>query len=179
MLEVLKRWQVDLIVWIDFWAGQIPAGGWFGQHKFRNDFTLLLGGSSSHRLVVLGEPPVLPLETLAGGAGKAAFKNYVYRRGQADGNFGFLLGMREDPTYRAIRPRVERAIEVTAAEYAGRVLFERVPSYFETSPPDSFLQLVDPAIGTLAYEDFNHLTDVGAARLEALIRKHVFAQFIC
>ena len=119
---------LNLVLWLDFWSS-----GWFCSHNFEDSLDLLLEGSSQRRALIFGGPPLLPIPKSQGG--KNAFTNYVYQKFKEEGNFAFLLRMREDAAGRHLRLSEEKRIQSATSnpKYDGRAKFAEVFSYFEST----------------------------------------------
>lgn len=194
-LNHLSNWKPKLVIWADYWSALAEQGrgsevktGIFDERGVQKDYfgyTWNFMYSFEHvmkyadRLLVLGDIPSLPNTPF--NAGDTIFTNKVYQQGKDAGNFEFLLNWKEEQHMREARQRTELQIQQTGGlpQYGGKIRFVEVASYFETSAPDFFLQIVDPVIGTLLYKDGNHLNEDGANRLEQLFRKEIFDQRTC
>jgi hypothetical protein len=194
-IEYLRRWttrppstatasasddpRVPLLAWIDFWSGDTTGPPWWFDlplHDFNHSLSVM--ASYAQRVLVLGDVPTVPIEKVVHDDRLRKFANAAYKR---NGNWDFLVRMKEDVGYKGRRERVEATIDRTARRLSaegGDVRYLEVASYF-IEQGTGILQLVDPTSGGLVYQDFGHLNTDGSGRLEQLFRKEIFGQHIC
>ena len=125
-------------------------------------------------MIVLGDVPTLPISR---DSSATAMKMYSYLMYEQEGNFDFLVSLREDAKYRARRHRVEAKLQAATARVPCSKFVEVSP-YFERANTGQ-LQLVTPFWLSLAYKDKSHLTPGGADMAKQLFQQDVFGRPTC
>lgn len=118
---------LELLLYIDFWGGDMSAPWWYQDHDWNATIATLATRAS--RVKLFGDVPTLPISARPS---NDLFKTTVYRQYQQLGSFDFLVEMAEAPAYSA-RRRFQEAEMARAASAHANCAFVPVSPYFTHS----------------------------------------------